>query len=149
MLIAQISDIHAAADNDNLSRLDRALAWLDRIVPDVLVLTGDLIDNGEIEGYSAIAARLATRPYPAFILPGNSDDRAAMRTVLNAHYWTDGGKWPLHFAVDFKELRLIGLDTTVEGTAAGQVAKHLPWLRDALSAKGPAASLLFLHLSRV
>ncbi|AHF77781.1 Metallophosphoesterase [Sodalis praecaptivus] len=145
MLIAQISDIHAAADNDNLSRLDRALAWLDRIAPDVLVLTGDLIDNGEIEGYSAIAARLATRPYPAFILPGNSDDRAAMRTVLNARYWTDGGKGPLHFAVDFKELRLIGLDTTVEGTAAGQVAEHLPWLRDALSAKGPAASLLFLH----
>lgn len=60
MLIAQISDIHAAADNDNLSRLDRALAWLDRIAPDVLVLTGDPIDNGEIEGYSAIAARLAT-----------------------------------------------------------------------------------------
>lgn len=67
MLIAQFSDIHAAADNDNLSRLDRALAWLDRIAPDALVLTGDLIDNGEIEGYSAIAARLATRPYPAFI----------------------------------------------------------------------------------
>lgn len=68
-----------------------------------------------------------------------------MRTVLNARYWTDGGKGPLHFAVDFNELRLIGLDTTVEGTAAGQVAEHLPWLRDALSAKGPAASLLFLH----
>lgn len=28
MLIAQISDIHAAPDNDNLARFDNALAWL-------------------------------------------------------------------------------------------------------------------------
>lgn len=64
MIIAQILDIYAAADNENLSSQDRALAWLDMLAPDVLLLTVDLIDNGKIDGYLAIAARLATRPYP-------------------------------------------------------------------------------------
>ncbi|WP_312884985.1 metallophosphoesterase [Candidatus Sodalis endolongispinus] len=145
MIIAQISDIHAAAANDNLSRLDRALAWLDSLAPDALVLSGDLIDNDEIEGYPAIAARLASRPYPAFILPGNADNTAAMRTAFDAPYWTDGGRGALHFRVDINELRVIGLDTTVPWRAAGQVEVHLPWLQSALSAAGPAASIVFLH----
>ncbi|WP_074012708.1 metallophosphoesterase [Candidatus Sodalis sp. SoCistrobi] len=145
MIIAQISDIHAAAANDNLSRLDRALAWLDTLAPDALVLSGDLIDNDEIEGYPAIAARLARRPYPAYVLPGNADNRAAMRAAIPAPYWTDGGRGALHFSVDIHGLRVIGLDTTVPGSAAGQVEAHLPWLKDALSAAGPAASIVFLH----
>lgn len=145
MIIAQISDIHAAAANDNLSRLDRALAWLDTLAPDALVLSGDLIDNDEIEGYPAIAARLARRPYPAYVLPGNADNRAAMRAAIPAPYWTDGGRGALHFRVDIHGLRVIGLDTTVPGSAAGQVEAHLPWLQDALSTAGPAASIVFLH----
>ncbi|WP_438805571.1 metallophosphoesterase [Sodalis sp. (in: enterobacteria)] len=92
MIIAQISDIHAAAANDNLCRLERALAWLDTLVPDALVLSGDLIDNDEIEGYPVIASRLARRPYPAYVLPGNADNRAAMRATIPAPYWTDEGR---------------------------------------------------------
>lgn len=55
MIIAQVTDIHAAQDNDNLSRFERALAWLDLIEPDALVLTGDLIDDDWRDGYTAIA----------------------------------------------------------------------------------------------
>ncbi len=61
MIIAQISDIHAASDNDNLSRLDRALHWLDRLKPDVLVVSGDLIDDNWFEGYGHV--RRDTRLY--------------------------------------------------------------------------------------
>ncbi|BAE74165.1 3',5'-cyclic adenosine monophosphate phosphodiesterase CpdA [Sodalis glossinidius str. 'morsitans'] len=107
-----------------MSRLDRALAWLDTLAPDVLVLSSDLIDNDEIEGYPAIAARLARRPYPAYVLPGNADNRAAIRAAIPAPYWNDGGR---------------------AGSAAGQVETHLPWLQDALSPAGPAASIVFLH----
>jgi len=45
VIIAQVSDIHAAENNDNLARFERALTWIDLITPDALVLTGDLIDD--------------------------------------------------------------------------------------------------------
>ncbi len=61
MIIAQISDIHAAADNDNLQRLERALAWLATLAPDALVLTGDLADNRHC-GHDLLAACLNAVP---------------------------------------------------------------------------------------
>lgn len=153
MIIAQVTDIHAAPGNDNLSRLDRALAWLDIIEPDALVLTGDLIDDDWFDGYTTIAARLDNKAYPAFILPGNSDNRAVMRSTLGCRggkryrmgYWTDGSAGALHFAVEIDDIRLIGLDSTMPGTSAGAVIEHLSWLEETLAADGPAASMLFLH----
>lgn len=64
MIIAQISDIHAAADNDNLQRLERALAWLATLAPDALVLTGDLADNRHC-GHELLATCLNAVPWPA------------------------------------------------------------------------------------
>ncbi len=147
MIIAQVSDIHAAPDNGNLSRLDRALAWIDLIEPDALVLTGDLIDNDWFDGYETIATRLDKRPYPAFILPGNSDNCALMRSILGCSYWNGNGdrSGALHFVADINDIRLIGLDSTVAGASAGKVIEHLPWLEETLSAEGPATSMLFLH----
>ncbi|OAV84676.1 hypothetical protein PTTG_31128, partial [Puccinia triticina 1-1 BBBD Race 1] len=81
MLIAQISDIHAAPDNDHLARFDRVLRWLRQLQPDALVLSGDLTDDDWLEGYQQIAARLAEEHYPSLILPGNSDNRRLMRAV--------------------------------------------------------------------
>ncbi|HEY0208654.1 metallophosphoesterase [Acerihabitans sp.] len=145
MIIAQISDIHATPDNGNLSRLDRAMRWLDLMAPDGLVLTGDLIDDDWFDGYKAIAARLGKRSYPAFILPGNSDNGEMMRSIFGCNYWADGPSGALHFMADIGDIRLVGLDSTVKGTSAGEVIEHLPWLEKTLSTQGPATSILFLH----
>jgi 3',5'-cyclic-AMP phosphodiesterase len=146
VIIAQVSDIHAAENNDNLARFERALTWIDLITPDALVLTGDLIDDNWRDGYAAIAAQLNKRSYPSFILPGNSDDRAAMKSILHCHYWCNSGENDaLHFVADIGELRLIGLDTTIQGNPAGAIGEHLPWLADNLISDGPANSILFMH----
>lgn len=146
MIIAQVSDIHAAENNDNLSRFEHALAWIDLITPDALVLSGDLIDDNWCDGYAAIAAQLNKRSYPSFILPGNSDDRTSMKSILKCPYWNntceDGA---LHFVADIGELRLIGIDTTIAGNSAGAVGEHLPWLAENLIKDGPADSILFMH----
>lgn len=146
MISAQLSDIHAHEHNDNLTRLDRALAWLDPMSPDALVLTGDLIDDDWFAGYEIIAGKLNERTFPSFILPGNSDDRAVMKSVLDGHYWNHTSTLgALHFVADIGELRLIGLDTTLRNSAAGSVGEHLPWLTDILATDGPTASILFMH----
>ncbi|WP_225758810.1 metallophosphoesterase [Leclercia sp. Marseille-Q4284] len=99
MLIAQVSDIHAAPDNDHLARFDRVLGWLAQLQPDVLVLSGDLTDDGWLEGYRQIAARLGKVPYASLILPGNSDDRRLMRSVWGENAWAkDACDGALHIA---------------------------------------------------
>ncbi len=46
MLIAQLTDIHAGTNNDNLARLRRVINWLKPLRPDLLMVTGDVIDDG-------------------------------------------------------------------------------------------------------
>lgn len=140
MLIAQISDIHASPDNDNLQRFDKALAWLDQLNPDALVLTGDLVDRPWLEGYALIADRLSEKSWPARVIPGNADDRCQMRAV-----WGTATDDALHFTYDVGDLRLIGLDSTLANTTAGSVKKHIPWLEQQLRDVRAAPALLFLH----
>ncbi|KGT95982.1 metallophosphoesterase [Erwinia typographi] len=146
MLIAQVSDIHASHHNDNLLRFDRALEWLEQIKPDVLVLSGDLIDDQWYDGYQQISDRLSQKKWPSLILPGNSDDRHMMRSAWKEYAWADDAPdESLHFVHESGDLRLIGLDSTVEGTASGCVVRHLEWLEKQLLRKPAYPSLLFLH----
>lgn len=146
MLIAQVSDIHASPGNDHLRRFDQVLQWLTHLRPDVLVLTGDLTDEYWREGYELIAARLNQQDYPALILPGNSDDRALMRSVWGENAWADdAAAGALHFSHDAGGLRLIGVDSTVEAEDYGSVTDHLGWLDKQLSGAGGLPSLLFMH----
>jgi len=146
MLIAQVSDIHAAPDNDHLARFDRVLGWLAQLQPDVLVLSGDLTDDGWLEGYRQIAARLGEEHYPSLILPGNSDDRRLMRSVWGENAWAkDACDGALHAVYEVDGLRLIGLDSTVEGHEHGSVTDHSGWLEMQLNRADALPSILFLH----
>lgn len=133
MLIAQVTDIHASRNNDNLRRFDRALEWLEHINPDVLVLTGDLIDEQWHEGYQLIFDRLSQKKWPSLVMPGNSDDRGMMRSIWGTQGWAeDAPDNSLHFVHHLSNIRLIGLDSTIEGKNSGDVINHLEWLEKQL-----------------
>lgn len=143
MLIAQLSDIHAAPDNDNLARLHRAIDWLQTLQPDLLVVSGDLTDDGWQEGYVAIDEALQRLNCRTHIIPGNADDKAAMRASLPAfarHTASDA----MHFCQQLNGVAVIGVDVTVAGESRGDIRPHLPWLKNALAAS-PQPALLFLH----
>ncbi|WP_312630678.1 metallophosphoesterase [Pantoea piersonii] len=146
MLIAQVSDIHASPENDHLQRFDRVLTWLTYLRPDILVLSGDLTDGPWREGYIKIAARLKQQSYPSLVLPGNSDDRHLMRSLWGEDKWSpDTSTGALHFTHDFRTLRLIGLDTTVDKEDYGSVAEHIEWLDKQLRNAKSSPVLLFMH----
>lgn len=146
MLIAQVSDIHASPENDHLLRFEQVLTWLTHIQPDVLVLTGDLTDGHWQEGYKQIADHLNQQNYPSLILPGNSDDHRLMRSVWDENTWThDAPTEALHRVHDVGSLRLIGLDSTVDGQDYGSVNDHLEWLDKQLRDAGSSPVLLFTH----
>lgn len=146
MLIAQVSDIHAAPDNAHLQRFERVLSWLNQLSPDLLVLTGDLTDGSWQEGYAEIAARLDEQRYPSLLLPGNSDDRGLMRQTWGNDCWASEAPGELlHFSYDSGELLLAGLDSTVSEKSYGSVSGRLAWLDKQLRQAGDRPTLLFLH----
>lgn len=144
MLVAQISDIHAGPANDSLDRLARAIGWLKAMRPDIVVVTGDLVDDRWHQGYGLVAAALQRLDCRCLILPGNADDKSIMRAAM-PDIDHGVGDSAMHFAYGIGEALLIGLDTCVDGEAHGDVTTHLPWLRQALAGGLTGAPLLFTH----
>lgn len=146
MLIAQITDIHASDKNDNLARLHIAAKWLLTIRPDAIIVTGDLIDDNWIYGYGEIEALLAQQGCPLSIIPGNSDDPRMMRQALShLECWKHSSA--LHTTKALGRLRIIGVDTTIDGKAHGEIVSHIGWLSENLDLASSAGetTILFTH----
>ncbi|HYP36368.1 MAG TPA: metallophosphoesterase, partial [Stellaceae bacterium] len=84
MIVIQLSDPHILAPGELLYRrfdtaefLARAVAQINRLdpLPDVAVVTGDLVDHGEPPEYEHLRALLAPLTMPVFVIPGNHDAR--------------------------------------------------------------------------
>jgi len=126
-------------------RLTRAISWLTDLKPDALVVSGDLINDGWTEGYAEIEARLSTLNCPVLLVPGNSDDSRAMRGAFTKRFGATDDSNPMHFKAKIGGLRLVGIDSCLAGSAGGDVAPHLGWLKEALGAQGEQPTLLFSH----
>lgn len=146
--IAQITDAHITAAGtlwkgwlDTAARLREAVAELNRIAPDLVVLTGDLVETGAPAEYAAAKAILADLAVPLRVLPGNHDNREAMRATFPDQGWE--GPF-LNRAETIAGLRLVMLDTMVPGQTAGAfTGARLTWLEGTLA--GEAPTLVFAH----
>jgi 3',5'-cyclic-AMP phosphodiesterase len=157
VLIAQLSDTHVMTGDDSMSGFVDTSARVTESVeallslpstPDVVLLTGDLVNRGTDDEYALLLPLL--RPLddagvPLLAVPGNHDDRDAMRRAFPDHAWLppDGH---LSFVIDDFPVRLIGLDSTVPGRDDGELdEERIDWLAGVLD-RGPARpTLLFLH----
>jgi 3',5'-cyclic AMP phosphodiesterase CpdA len=139
-VIAQLSDIHVRphgvlyqdAVNSN-AMFSAAVDSLNRIrpQPDLVVITGDLTDEGTEDEYQKLRELLVGLRRPCVVLPGNHDDRGNLRAAFPDHAWLpNGGALP--FALDVGELRLVALDTSVPGLHHGELdSKSLAWCQRA------------------
>ncbi|PSJ60404.1 metallophosphoesterase [Pseudaminobacter soli (ex Li et al. 2025)] len=144
MLVAQLSDVHARTDNNNVDDLGRAIDWLRQIGPDIAVVSGDLVEDGWEDGYREIDRITRRLACPCFLLPGNSDQRALMRAAFNhVNYWT--GPDAMHFAVPAGDFLIVGLDVTIDGDHHGDARPHLSWLEKTLLEAAHRRALLFTH----
>lgn len=151
MLIAQITDIHlgfqpGVVDEPNRRRLDLALDALAalRPRPDLLLVTGDLVEHGtDDEAYARLRAAIVALPFPAFPLPGNHDGRAAFRRAFPD---LAVGAGFFQYEVDEGPLRILVLDTLEEGRhGGGFCATRAAWLADRLAEQPDRPTLIALH----
>ncbi|WP_300296802.1 phosphodiesterase [Ferrovibrio sp.] len=157
MLIAQITDTHIKLPGKLAYKKVDTAAMLERCVldllalqpqPDLILLTGDLVDLGRPEEYDHLKSILSPLKQRIIAIPGNHDERDAMRDAF-AH----GGYLPkergsfLQFAIDDEyPLRIVGLDTLIPGQGGGELcAERLDWLDRTLAQKPDMPTLVLMH----
>ena len=150
LLIAQISDIHIGfepgnPDEPNMHRLRAVLERLwdgpNRI--NLLLLTGDLTENGDGESFRRLAEALSAAPCPVWPIPGNHDNRAALVSAF-PQIGADGPF--LHYAIDAGPLRLLMLDTTEPGRHGGAFCDaRADWLACQLAAFPDRPTIIAMH----
>lgn len=118
--------------------MDHALKHAD--LPDVVLVTGDLVQDDSRGGYEHFRDLMAGLGVPVYCLPGNHDVPALMAEVL------DGPPFSLCGVEDHGTWSLILLDTWIAGDAGGKLAPaELRRLDDALAARPDAHVLIALH----
>lgn len=154
MLIAQISDFHIKARGkiayrvvDTASCLAQAVAAVAALdpAPDIVVATGDLTDLGRPEEYELLRELLAPLPQPVYLIPGNHDEREAMRRAFASDSYLPADGF-LNYTVEDYPLRLVALDTVIPGEGGGRLCDdRLRWLDRTLAAAPQRPTMIIMH----
>jgi 3',5'-cyclic AMP phosphodiesterase CpdA len=156
MLIAQFSDTHikpagqlAYGVADTHQMLKSALQHVQQLpqTPDLMVITGDLVDAGSVVEYERLHTLLQDLPMPYLLIPGNHDDRGNMRKVFHQHPWLDEqGFWQYRaFSADWP-IQILALDTVNAGESGGRLcAQRLSWFEQQLHQTTDIPTLVMMH----
>ncbi len=155
MLIAQISDPHLRPQGalyqglvDSNAMFEAAIRQINVLTPrpDLVILTGDVVDEGTAAEYAVAREMLSELQSPLLVIPGNHDEREAFRKSFADHgYLPKAG--PLHFASgDYGPVRIVALDVTLPGLHHGLVDEGAAkWLDRTLAQEPARPTLIMMH----
>jgi 3',5'-cyclic AMP phosphodiesterase CpdA len=153
-LIAQISDLHIKPVGELTSGRVDAAADLTRCVkeinrlhprPDLVVISGDLVDSPLQGSYDHLVRLLAPLEIPFAAIPGNHDNRELMRAALPDPL-TAKGNGAMNSLRAAHPLDIVLVDSTSPGEPHGELdAATLAWLDSTLGASTTRPALVFLH----
>lgn len=155
MILAQITDLHIqekgatrSDGTDTAVDLTRCIDAVNRLAPqpDLILITGDLTEDGEEAQYRHLAEHLARIRAPYYLIPGNHDDRTALRLVFGDLPYDPPGSPFMHYTLDVGPMRVVALDTLEPGEEGGTLCtERLSWLEAVLDETPERPILLCLH----
>jgi len=155
MLIVQISDCHIVepgelfADRiDSADGLRRTIETIGRlpVTPDLVLLTGDLVNDGTPSQYDHLVGLLGGLDAPILPIPGNHDDRQELRSRFPAVLPAGAADEPLDLVYDVGAIRVIALDTTIPGRPDGDLVDgQLTWLDEQLGRAPDRPTIVAQH----
>jgi len=145
--IIQLSDCHVSADPDALYRGQSADANFQKVLhlagqwnPALVLLSGDVSEDGSRESYERISGLLARTGVPVLALPGNHDDAEVMSRYFPL------GAWDGPHVMEIENWQLVLLDSTEPGRISGSFsATYLEQIRASLHDNGGRHTLVALH----
>ena len=155
MLIAHISDTHVVEQGKKAYGLvptseffERCVKHMNELEPkiDVVLITGDLCNNPTFEENIRASEILKELKIPYFIVPGNHDKRSYLLNSFSEVGCPTEMDDFIQYVVDDYPIRLIALDSTIEGKPGGELCpKRLAWLDKELAKDKEKPTILFLH----
>lgn len=123
-VIAHISDLHVGMTSFDENVFLKAVDEINNARPDMIILTGDLTDNGYYREFQQVKKYLELFESPLFAIPGNHDSRnlgyQTFEELIGERSWklTMGGN-----------LTVIGLDSSTPDENRGHIGRpqHM-WL---------------------
>jgi 3',5'-cyclic AMP phosphodiesterase CpdA len=153
VVIAQISDLHVKPAGmlayqrvDTAAALARCVKELNRFAPrpDLVVISGDLVDAPSPSAYEHLAHLLSPFEIPFVAVPGNHDDRDLMRAALPDGYVRQSGA--LNSLRTIGDVDVVLIDSVTPGRDYGTLEREtLAWLETVLAAAPARPALLFMH----
>lgn len=154
-IIAQISDLHVQIPGklaygvvDTNTLVTEAIGHLSKLTPqpNIIVISGDLVQDGTITEYELLQTMLAPLQCPIYLMPGNHDQRENLRQVFTTHAYLSKGTPHLSYVVENYPIRMIMLDSILPGKGLGCIdSDRLIWLKQALLAAPETPTLIFMH----
>lgn len=154
MKILQLTDLHVNRDGrhaflraDSLGDLRRTVDYLRTVElqADMAIVTGDVSTDGDRGAYELVRQELSRLGCPVWVLPGNHDQKAAMKAVFGAECHTARDGVP-GLCIDMEEVRLLLLDSAEEEVSAGGLhEEQLAWLAAQLNVPQDRPVMLWMH----
>lgn len=130
MLIAQLSDIHVGGARYRQELLRAAIAEINAADPDLVVVAGDLTDEGYPDQYPVAREELAALTCPQIVrVPGNHDARNVGYLFFED---TFGGRDSrLGLELGGLEVALVAVDSSKPDLDEGEIGReHYGWVRE-------------------
>lgn len=146
-----LSDLHILGDGerrqygvDTGAVLRQAIPIINRLRPDFVVASGDLVGDESVESYRRLQALLQPLEAPIHLGMGNHDSRAAFRRVFQPKVPATAD--PVCEAFESGGLRFLLLDSTLPGREEGRLSpEQLDWLEAELADHPARPTWIFLH----
>jgi 3',5'-cyclic AMP phosphodiesterase CpdA len=150
-LIAQVSDPHVDVGPDDTGSAEALAAAVQAVLrleplPDAVLVTGDLTNRSDARSYARVRELLAPLHMAVHVLPGNHDDREALRVWFTDDPVEGAHLEPFQYAVRCGGVQLVVCDTTRPGRADGRLdAGALAWLDAQLSGTPDVPTIVAMH----
>ena len=152
MLLVQLSDPHIVPEGqlllgeiDTANLLRDAIDHVNRLDPaaDLVLITGDLVNEGKPEEYEHLRALLDALRAPFHLVPGNHDLTSALRDAFPHHVHGDGGRAD---GVIEGPLRIVTLDSSRFPEPGGSLdPAQLEWLDRTLGDAPDEPTVVAVH----
>jgi 3',5'-cyclic AMP phosphodiesterase CpdA len=153
VLIAQLSDTHILPPESDQPAASLRADCLRRCVADIndqqvdaVIFTCDTVQHGQPDEYGWLRELLAPLGAPLYIVPGNRDDKGALREAFSDFAYLAGSGEFLEYSIDDYDTRLVGIDSTLAGERKGRFCElRQAWLERTLAEQPDRPTLLFIH----
>ena len=142
MLIAQLSDIHTGGARHQEDLLQTAIAEVNRTGPDLVVVAGDITDEGYPDQYAAAREQLDTLECRHLVVvPGNHDARHVGYIQFEQAFGARDSR--LRLTVGGVEVALVAVDSSKPDLNEGEIGReHYGWIEEGFL--GPADLRVFV-----